>query len=85
MLAYDRSRDHALHWGAVVPRWWCGGLLRAIVIMTCLLEAHACCVRLAVAYFMITQYNSWTPLIWAASGGHTECIQLLLEYVPKVM
>jgi len=37
-------------------------------------------------YLVYVQDNDrWTPLISAALSGHTRCIQLLLEYVPKVM
>jgi ankyrin repeat protein len=25
-----------------------------------------------------TTQHGWTPLIWAAHGGHTECMRLLL-------
>jgi len=43
-------------------------------------------VNLTAAYFISVQDNDGlTPLMWAASNGHAECIQLLLEYVPKVM
>jgi len=29
--------------------------------------------------------DGMTPLIYAAESGHARCIQLLVEYVPKVM
>jgi len=41
---------------------------------------------LAAAYLASVQdQDGRTPLIWAASGGHAECMQLLVEYAPKVM
>jgi len=41
---------------------------------------------LAAAYLASVQVQDGrTPLIWAASGGHAECMQLLVEYAPKVM
>jgi len=41
---------------------------------------------LAAAFVVYVQNNdSWTPLMWAAVSGHARCIQLLVEYVPKVM
>jgi len=40
----------------------------------------------AAAYLVSVQdKDSWTPLMWAASIDHAECIQLLMEYVPKVI
>ncbi|KAI8148297.1 hypothetical protein BJV82DRAFT_591579 [Fennellomyces sp. T-0311] len=30
------------------------------------------------------KYNSWTPLFWAASDGHAECVQILIEAGCKV-
>jgi len=41
---------------------------------------------LAAAYFVYVQDNDrWTPLMSAAYEGRARCIQLLVEYVPKVM
>ena len=41
---------------------------------------------LTAAYLVYVQDNDgWIPLIWAAYNGHARCIQLLVEYVPKVM
>jgi len=43
-------------------------------------------VLLAAACLVYVQDNSgWTPLMSAARKGHARCIQLLVEYVPKVM
>jgi len=41
---------------------------------------------LTAAYLVYVQDNAgWTPLMSAASDGYARCIQLLVEYVPKVM
>jgi len=41
---------------------------------------------LAAAYLVDVQDNyGLTPLMYAADNGHARCIQLLVEYVPKVM
>jgi len=46
--------------------------------------AHGC--ALAAAYLVYVQEAySETSLMSAASDGHARCIQLLVEYVPKVM
>jgi len=41
---------------------------------------------LAAAYLVYVQNNAGgTPLMAAAYDGHAQCIQLLVEYVRKVM
>jgi len=41
---------------------------------------------LTAAYLVYIQdKEGGTPLVWAAVNGHSRCIQLLVEYVPKVM
>jgi len=43
-------------------------------------------VHLAAAYLAYVQDNiGWTTLMLAANNGQVRCIQLLVEYVPKVM
>jgi len=43
-------------------------------------------VYLTAAYLVYVQGKyGWTPLMSAANNGHARCIQLLVEYVPKVM
>jgi len=43
------------------------------------------CVLFA-AYIVYVQDNDcYTPLVWVAGIGDARCIQLLVEYVPKVM
>jgi len=41
---------------------------------------------LAVVYLVYVQdKDGLTPLLWAARNDHAACIQLLVEYIPKVM
>jgi len=39
----------------------------------------------AACLVYVQDNNGYTPLMWAADNGDARCIQLLLEYVPKVM
>ena len=33
---------------------------------------------------LLSLQNGWTALMWASSGGHMECVKVLLEWVADV-
>jgi len=43
------------------------------------------CTLAATCLVYVQNNDGMSPLIYAAEIGHARCIQLLVEYVPKVM